>query len=224
MPSYCLKLIRPFFAAFLCLPAFCIAYVDDYSVETFYKDATYTHFVRSISETYSHDYSCHPANDKLITYAIHVLIKHPDFAPNLVNDFASFETCQQQVVCASLQGASFHNELRAINEQYHGACQVSMSTAVQNANNISFLSTIETFEDQKQQAANIAHCWAAYFATGDEKTIAKMVEYVKAFQGQYEHTQAISEIETRVMILAQHDPEFNNILVKHSQDCLSCFR
>ncbi|MBS0287039.1 MAG: hypothetical protein JSR17_07075 [Proteobacteria bacterium] len=222
MQGYCSKLIYTFIAISLSLPV--SAYVDNYSVETFYKDATYSHFLRSITESYNHQYVCDPGNTKLIVYAIHVLKKHPDFAVKLVDDFGTLEDCQQQVVCASLAGASYHNEHNAINAQYNGVCTANQSLAIQNANNITFLNKIETVEDENRQALYMASCWAAFFATGDEKTIAKMAEYAKAHQGQSDHQLAIAEFESSAMLLAQQDPTINDILTKQSYQCLSCFR
>lgn len=224
MKAKVITLLRICFISLLHIPLVSFAYVDDYSVETFYKDATYAHFVKSLTETYSYHYSCDPTNAKLITYATHVLRKHPDYAMSLVADFGLLESCQQQVVCASLKGAGQHNAVNAINEKYNNVCSMNDSVALINAAHVKFLDKIETAEDEKQQAMVMDACWAAYFATGDETYIIKMVDYAKTHQGQSEHAQTIAEFVSVSMVHAQNDPKIDEIIAKQTHHCPSCFR
>ncbi len=224
MKAYCSKFINALLAILLCVPQFAFALVDDYSVETYSKDETYAHFTNSLSGSSSFNSSCDSSNSKVLIYATIVLRKHPDYVAKLVNDFASFDSCQQRMICASLTATGFNNEIRTINDKNNSACLFNDNIAIQNINNIQFLNKIETYEDAKLQASYMDHYWAAYFATGDESYIAKMVEYARLHKGQSGHEYIISEFEYASTVIAQKDPAFNDLLVKHYHVCLGCFR
>ncbi len=198
--------------------------VEDQSVETFYKDGTYTHFINSLSAGHTFQTSCDPSNSKLTIYATMVLRSHPDFASKIVDDFATLDSCQQQTICKSLIASNHHNEVKAINEKYNEACFMSGNEPVDIITNVTFLDKIESYEDQRIQLEKIDHCWAAFFATGDEKYILKMMEYTKQYESNSEHAQIISEFLSSSSVLAQLDPAINEIMVKNSFNCLSCFR
>lgn len=198
--------------------------VEDYSAETFYKDGTYTHFINSLSEARTFQSSCDPSNSKLTVYATMVLRSHPDFAAKIVDDFAILDSCQQQTICKSLIASHYQNQVKIINEKYNNACTLSEGDAIDVISNVTFLDKIESYEDQRIQLAKIDHCWAAFFATGDEKHILKMLEYAKQYEGHSEHAQIISEFLSSSSALAQVDPAINEIMAKNSYVCLSCFR
>ncbi len=217
-------LLRLFLAILAMLPLQLNAAENDYAMETFYKDATYTHFINSMTEHYSFLSSCVPShNAKLTVYAMYVFKKHPDFASNVVGDFSSFDSCQQEVICKSLIAAGFTNEANKIDEKYNNACQATDKLNLKQINNMQLLNNIETYEDEKLQATIIDSSWAAYFATGDEQHIAKMVEYVRVHEGQSEHALAISAIQTDASIHAQRDPTIDQIITKQ-QGQQHCFR
>ncbi|MGD9592110.1 MAG: hypothetical protein AB7V32_06285 [Candidatus Berkiella sp.] len=223
MNSFVSTILSAILAFMLWAPQFAFAISDQYSLETFYKDETYSHFVNAISSAHSFHSSCDPTNSKMIVFATYVFKKHPDFATQVVVDFAAFDTCQQQVVCSSLMNARFYGELNAINEKHQNACTINDSISSDNLN-MQLLSNIESYEDENKQSIYMDNCWAAFFATGDESHISKMVEYAKLHQDREEHARIISDFIAKASSLAQQDPLLNDILDKHTQGCLSCFR
>lgn len=198
----------------LCLPLSAMA---DNEIETFYKDPTYTHFINS-SETFKNIQTTHDpyAVSKILIYSTLILQKHPEFSSKIVNDFGTFDVHQQAILYKSLVGAGFTKEANEITVKYQFKTDAN-SDLLNKIKSTQFLETINTRNELDFQAAIMDFCWVGFFATGDEKYIAKLVDYAKKHQyatSQDPHFIPMQAYYWSSGALAKQDPTIKAVLTK----------
>jgi len=198
----------------LCLP---ISAMADNEIETFYKDPTYTHFIKS-SETFKNIQTTQDpyAVSKVLIYSTLILHKHPEFSAKIVNDFATFDVHQQTIFYKSLVGAGFAKEANEITVKYQFKTETN-SDLLNKIKNTQFLDSIKTRDELAFQAAIMDFCWVGFFATGDEQYIAKLVDYAKKHQDattQDPHFIPMQAYYWSSGALAKQDPTIKAVLTK----------
>lgn len=209
-------LSKAFLLVMFCLPLSAMA---DNDIETFYKDPTYTHFIKS-SESFKEVQTKHDPEAQsmaLVVYAILVLDKHPEFRSKIVKDFNTFDSYQKSILYQGLIGAGFTKEANDITLQYQFKAKPNSNLTLQKINDIQFQEKIETPGQIFLQASLMDICWASYFATGDEKYIAKLVAYAKKHHGvtkENPHYIPMQAYYWSSSALSKQDPMIKEILTK----------
>lgn len=191
--------------------------IADNKIETFYKDPTYTHFIKS-SETFKNIQTTQDpyAVAKVLIYSTLVLHKHPEFSSKIVNDFGTFDVYQKTIFYKSLIGAGFNKEANEITQKYQFEVE-SNRDLLNKIKDTQFLDTIKTRKELDFQAAIMDFCWVGYFATGDEKYIVKLVDYAKKHQdvtSQDPHFIPMQAYFWASSALAKQDPTIKEVLTK----------
>ncbi|MFI4938443.1 MAG: hypothetical protein ACHQJ6_08060 [Candidatus Berkiellales bacterium] len=157
---------------------------------------------------------------KITIYATLIFNKNPDFAKKIVNVFGSLNKSQQTTIYKSIIGAGLVKEANEITNKYGIKVEPNLNLTVEKINNMQFLDKIETQEQLELQTSILDYCWAAFFATGDEKYIAKLFEYAKKHENITKEDVNIIPMDAlswSFRALANQDPQIKEILIKRCQ-------
>ncbi len=136
-------------------------------LQTFYQRPTFLKFIYLTTDAVN----CYPQSDQsLLTFSTMAIDKHPDYAKKIAENFDSYSSKEKELLVKSLIASNNKSALDVINNSYHYKIEVAPQLTVKTIN------TLNINDDPN----NLDRLWAAYFATGDDTYLLKIIRYVNA--------------------------------------------
>jgi hypothetical protein len=146
-------------------------------IQVFYKNPTYAKFLKATE--YMSALSQEPHVNSLgVIFTMLALEKHKDFAPKLVKDFGGMQHDQQVLIYTGLVGAEYQKEMDEIRKKYSYEHLLKVSFKAKELEELQFSSSLKNLEALEQQVNIMDFLWSAFFATGDDKYLSKMIDYL----------------------------------------------
>lgn len=151
------------------------AQVDD--MQVFYKKPSFERFMK-ITEDLAKFHEDRKINSGAVIFTMLALEKHPDFPAKVVPTFEKLAQNQKILLYTGLVGAGQDKEAASIVKQYHYTHPLTVNLKATQISELELLKSLKTTEELEQQIRIIDYLWAAFFATGDEKYLQKMLDYL----------------------------------------------
>ena len=133
-------------------------------LQTFYQQPTFLKFIQLTSDMNNQGRS----NNLLLTFSAMVIDKHPDYAKKIAENFPNYSSNEKALLFKALTASDSKNTINFINNSYHYKTDIEPQFTVKTTNTLKI----------NDNPDNLDRLWAAYFATGDDIYLLKMIRYI----------------------------------------------
>lgn len=159
-------MLATFAIAIICLDAINVqargAASPAQEMQTFYHQPSYEKFILDIRTINL------SGSDTVQMFATMVVDAHPQYAKQIVQYFPEYSEQEQQLLFSALVATNNQAAINDITKKYHYKNSSTSSLTAQQIKNLEINDTPSNLDD----------IWIAYFATGDEKYLLKIIKYI----------------------------------------------
>ncbi len=150
---------------------------QDADLQVFYKNPTYDKFLQ-VTTTLSDYPNKKDLNSLAVIFTMLALQEHPDFALKITQNFAKLKPEHQVLLYTCLVGAGYAEETTKITKQYNYHNPLTVNLKAEQIDKLQLLNQIDNGADLEQQTKIMDFLWVAFFATGNEKYLAKLFDFL----------------------------------------------
>jgi len=158
-----------------------------YSDELFYKHSSYGNFKKSLSQ-YAGSLDKKKANEDMqhskqiaVVFTTKALEAHSDYLNKAIKDYRNFKKTEQEVLLQAFYNIKNNEIIETLSEDKNLVSGNDISKKIDEMNFIT-KDNIQFGQEDLNYNSNLAdYLWSAFYATGNDKYILKMLDFVHAW-------------------------------------------